>query len=148
MNAPQSKPNTRRKRGVVAVILRGGKLLVIRRSLTVTAPGKLCLPGGGIEKGESEEQALVREMDEELAIDVKPLGLCYRSVTPWGTNLAWWHAELDASIDPTPNPDEVAEVFWMTRNDVRTAADLLPSLPPFVKDWDEGQIDIEAEWLD
>ena len=34
---------------------------------TVTAPGKLCLPGGAIEKGETEEQALVREMQEELA---------------------------------------------------------------------------------
>lgn len=123
-------------------------MLVIRRSLTVTAPGKLCLPGGGIEKGESEEQALVREMDEELAIEVQPLQLCYRSVTPWGTNLAWWHADLDESIIPTPNPAEVAEVFWMTRNDVRTAEDLLPSLPPFVHDWDHGNIGLECEWAD
>ena len=94
MNAPQSKPSTRRKRGVVGVIFRAGRLLVIRRSMTVTAPDKLCLPGGGIEDGESEEQALVREMDEELSIDVHPVVLCYRSVTPWGTNLAWWHADL------------------------------------------------------
>ncbi|MEM0927213.1 MAG: NUDIX domain-containing protein, partial [Planctomycetota bacterium] len=88
MNSPPIKPRTRRKRGVVGVIFRNSRLLVIRRALRVTAPGKLCLPGGAIEQGETEEQALVREMQEELGIDVIPRLLCFRSVTSWGTNLA------------------------------------------------------------
>ena len=128
------------------MIFRGGRLLVIRRSLTVTAPGKLCLPGGGIEEGESEEQALVREMQEELAIEVTPQQLCYRSVTPWGTNLAWWHADFDDQGEPVANPDEVAEVHWMSRSDVRDAQDALPSLPPFLHAWDEGLIELDCVW--
>ena len=45
MNIVQQDPS--RKRGVVGVIFRGDRLLVIRRSMTVAAPGLLCLPGGG-----------------------------------------------------------------------------------------------------
>ena len=134
------KPATRRKRGVVGVIFRSERLLIIRRSLTVAAPGKLCLPGGGIEIGESECEALVREMQEEMAIDVKPIRLCWRSVTPWGTNLAWWLADLDPYAMPVANPDEVAEVHWMTRDEIRTAYDMLPSLPIFVDAWERGEL--------
>ncbi len=137
------KPATRRKRGVVGVIFRRERLLIIRRSMTVAAPGKLCLPGGGIEIGESESDALVREMQEELTIDVKPIRLCWRSVTPWGTNLAWWLAHLEHEVTPIANPDEVAEVHWMTRDEIRTARDMLPSLPIFVDAWERGDIQFD-----
>jgi (d)CTP diphosphatase len=135
------KPAIRRRRGVVGVIFREERLLIIRRSQTVAAPGKLCLPGGGIERGESESEALVREMQEELAIEVRPVRLCWRSVTPWGTNLAWWLAHLDPRITPIANPEEVAEVHWMTKQEIRTARDMLPSLPTFVDAWERGEID-------
>ena len=124
--------------------MRRERLLIIRRSLTVPAPGNLCLPGGGIESGESEPEALVREMQEELTIDVKPIRLCWRSVTPWGTNLAWWLAHLDPRVTPVANPEEVAEVHWMTKDEIRTARDMLPSLPTFVEAWERGELDLEA----
>jgi mutator protein MutT len=146
MNSPSFKPRTRRKRGVVAVIFREGRLLIIRRALTVTAPGKLCLPGGAIEQGETEQQALVREMREELNIGVEPMNLCYRSVTSWGTNLAWWHAELSHEQRPEANPKEVAGIYWMRREEVRTARDLLPSLPPFLVAWERGEIKLDCHW--
>lgn len=131
-----------KKRGVVGVIFRDERLLIIRRSLTVTAPGKLCLPGGTIEKGETESETLVREMMEELAIDVDPIRLCWRSVTPWGTTLAWWLARLDEQITPVPNPDEVSEFHWMTPQQIRTAKGMLPSLPAFMDAWDRGDVDL------
>ena len=137
-----AKPTTRRKRGVVGVIVRAERLLIIRRSLIVTAPGKLCLPGGGIESGESEPQALVREMREELAIEVAPVRLCWRSVTPWGTNLAWWLANLDQTVQPIANPEEVAEVHWLSPDEIRAAKGILPSLPPFVDAWERGEVDL------
>jgi 8-oxo-dGTP pyrophosphatase MutT (NUDIX family) len=139
----QTRPSTRRKRGVVGIILRQGKICIIRRSQTVTAPGLLCLPGGGIEAGETEEEALVREMQEELAIDVVALRRCWRSVTSWGTNLAWWLAELDPSQDPVPNPDEVAEVHWMTPDQIRQADGMLASLPAFMDAWENGEVDLD-----
>ena len=131
------------KRGVVGVIFREERLLIIRRSLTVAAPGKLCLPGGTIEPGETEPETLVREMQEELAIDVQPVRLCWRSVTPWGTSLAWWLARLEHHIDPVANPAEVAEVHWMTRQEIRRAKSMLPSLPMFINAWEQGKVDLK-----
>ncbi len=110
--------------------------------MTVTAPGRLCLPGGGIEQGESESEALVREMVEELSIDVTPVRRCWRSVTSWGTNLAWWLAELPPDTQPQANPAEVAEVHWMDRHQIRSAKDMLASLPAFINACDRGEIDL------
>tara|TARA_R110002111_G_scaffold28902_1_gene61189 strand:- start:374 stop:817 length:444 start_codon:yes stop_codon:yes gene_type:complete len=136
------KSRVGQKRGVVGVIIRDDRFLVIRRSKTVTAPGKLCLPGGTMEKGESEIQTLVREMEEELTIDVTPVRLCWRSVTPWGTILAWWLATIDQSVIPTPCLDEVEEYFWMTQEEVYYAKDALPSLPAFIDACSSGEIQL------
>ena len=143
MNTVLQDPS--RRRGVVGVIFREDRLLVIRRSLTVVAPGLLCLPGGGIEEGETESEALVREMREELGIDVTPKRLCWRSTTSWNTELAWWIAHLDPSITPIANPDEVAEVHWLRREEIRDADDMLPSLPKFLDAWKRGDIDLATD---
>lgn len=149
MNVPsQSNPSPpeswyqdpSRRRGVVAVIFRNDRLLVIRRSQTVAAPGKLCLPGGGIEVGESECDALIREMEEELSIRITPMQLCWRSATPWGTQLAWWIAHLPEKEIPTANPEEVAEVHWMTKEEICKAKEMLPSLPEFIDALDRGEV--------
>ena len=130
---------------LVGVIFREDRLLVIRRSLTVVAPGLLCLPGGGIEEGETESEALVREMQEELAIKVTPKRLCWRSTTSWNTKLAWWIAELDPTVTPVANPDEVAEVHWLRREEILEAEDMLPSLPKFLDAWERGEIDLVTD---
>lgn len=134
------------RRGVVAVILRGDRFLVIRRSQEVTAPGKLCFPGGGIEPGETEPETLQREMLEELAIEVAPVRRLWRSVTPWGTKLAWWLADLPDAMQPDPDPSEVSEVFWMTRLELQAAEDLLPSVPQFVRAWRTGKLALPIDW--
>jgi len=46
------------------------KLLITRRALNISQGGKWEFPGGKIEKGEQPFDALVREMKEELGIDV------------------------------------------------------------------------------
>ncbi|TWT83481.1 Nudix hydrolase [Planctomycetes bacterium CA13] len=130
----------------MGVIVRDQRLLTIRRSLTVPAPGKLCLPGGTIEKGETEEFALVREMREELTIDVSPIRLCWRSVTPWGTTLAWWLASVDADVIPVANPDEVAEFHWLTSREIRKMRNMLPSLPEFITAIESGKIELEVSF--
>ncbi len=59
MNDEPLPPELRiRRRGVVAVVMRGDRFLTIRRSAEVLAPGKYCFPGGGIEAGETEVAAL------------------------------------------------------------------------------------------
>ena len=49
-----------------------GKVLVLRRTIEhTTKPLALDLPGGGLEPGESFEQAVVREVKEETGIDIR-----------------------------------------------------------------------------
>ena len=51
--------------GVKAVLYRGGRILILRRLPRAPQyPGHWDLPGGGVEKGESLERALVREVRE------------------------------------------------------------------------------------
>jgi 8-oxo-dGTP diphosphatase len=57
---------------VDAFLFRGGELLLERRSPTAKSyAGQWDVPGGRVEAGESTERALVREMKEELAIEVE-----------------------------------------------------------------------------
>lgn len=58
-----------------ALIKKGGKFLICQRSAHKTRGLLWEFVGGKLEKGESKEQALVRECKEELDITVKPEGV-------------------------------------------------------------------------
>jgi 8-oxo-dGTP diphosphatase len=58
--------------GVSGALIKGGKVLVIRRSMADDdLPGYYELPGGKIEPEETKEQAVVRELQEELSLRVE-----------------------------------------------------------------------------
>jgi 8-oxo-dGTP diphosphatase len=135
MSAPESQPP---RRGVVAVILRGEHFLVIRRSQHVRAPGMHCFPGGAIEPGETEEEALRRELSEELELSAQPLRRLWESVTPWNVHLAWWLAEIDPQALPRPNPLEVESFAWLTTGEIRALPNLLASNLEFLDAWENG----------
>jgi len=53
---------------VAAIIEREGKILICRRQPEQSHPLKWEFPGGKVEPGETPEQALARELEEELGI--------------------------------------------------------------------------------
>ena len=143
---PESEPG---RRGVVAVIQReDGRLLIIRRSQFVAAPGKLCFPGGGIEADEDEPTALRRELLEELRIEIETGCYLWRSFTSWGVDLAFWSAEIlsDQTIDP--DPQEVAAFMWLSLDELTAHADLLESNREFLDLLRELQPRTAADELD
>jgi 8-oxo-dGTP pyrophosphatase MutT (NUDIX family) len=98
----------------------------------VRAPLRVCFPGGWIDDGESQSDAAIREMREELGATVLPLqcvwqhGFPERPLTLWG-----WLAELK-SPTLTPEPKEVHEVLWLTTAEVVQHPDILPHTEAFI----------------
>ncbi|MFM7138339.1 MAG: NUDIX domain-containing protein, partial [Planctomycetota bacterium] len=99
----------------------------------VAAGGTICFPGGHIEPGEEEHEAVVRECREELAAVVEPAGCIWRSVSPWGTSLAWWTVRLVEAGELVPHPVEVAEILWLSIDEMLADPTLLEGNRPFLE---------------
>lgn len=104
--------------GVVVVVRRNGRLLVIRRAAHIVAGGAWCFVGGAIDSGEAAEEAVIREFHEEVGGRVRPVRPIWQYVRPdRSLRLEWWLAELDGE-ELTPNPAEVAELRWCTPDEI------------------------------
>lgn len=130
------------RHGVVGVVLNEGRFLVIRRSQFVRAPGLLCFPGGHIEAGESFEEAIRREMQEELELSISVRDHLWSSTTSWGTKLEWMLLDTLPPAQPRPNPREVAEVLWMNQDELLAGKDVLGSVFDFFNAIQSGQFSI------
>ena len=129
----------RLKRAAIAVIWENKKFLAIKRSQIVRAPGKICFPGGGIEDGESPQQAVVRELKEELGVAIEPGELFWTSTTAWDVEISWFASRL-LSTQFTINVQEVAWYQWMTMNELIGSPDLLPSNADLLTAISRGQV--------
>jgi 8-oxo-dGTP diphosphatase len=65
---------TRPYLAVSAAVFRDGRVLIVRRARP-PAHGLYTLPGGGVELGETLEQAVIREIREETALEIEPVAL-------------------------------------------------------------------------
>jgi 8-oxo-dGTP diphosphatase len=107
---------------VGAAVVRHGRVLATRRTHPPAARGLWELPGGKVEPGETPEQALVREIREELGCVIAVTGLL-EGEQPVGDDhtLRVARAELVAG-DPVPRehdallwlgPDQLGRVEWL-----------------------------------
>ena len=108
---------------VAGAIVTDGRLLGARRTRPTELAGRWELPGGKVEPGETEEEALVRELREELGIEVR-VGPQIAPETDAGPGrvLRVYRAELidgaPAPVGPEPTHDEIR---WFALDD---AADI------------------------
>lgn len=75
---------------VCAVILHEGKVLITQRPAHKSNPLKWEFPGGKVEPGESQQDALVREIKEELSIDIHPVAALGPAVSLRDISLSAW----------------------------------------------------------
>ncbi|MFJ8859870.1 (deoxy)nucleoside triphosphate pyrophosphohydrolase [Streptomyces sp. NPDC102451] len=104
---------------VAGAVCDGGRLLAARRSAPPELAGRWELPGGKLEPGESGEQALVRELREELGVEAEPLE---RIPGEWplkpGYVLRVWTVRL-LSGEPSPLEDH-DELRWLAPEETDT----------------------------
>ncbi|MGW1087825.1 (deoxy)nucleoside triphosphate pyrophosphohydrolase [Streptomyces sp. NPDC002596] len=123
---------------VAGAVYDQGRLLAARRSAPPELAGRWELPGGKLEPGESGEQALVRELREELGVEAEPLE---RIPGEWplkpGYVLRVWTARLVSGV-PAPlqdhdelrwlGPGEGDEIDWLDQ-DRPAVAEAMRRLP-------------------
>jgi 8-oxo-dGTP diphosphatase len=126
---------------VVLILRKDARTLVIRRGPKAILSGYWCPPSGRIEPGETQQQAVVREVAEELGLVAKPVAKVWECRADDGDfNLHWWVAEADA-YELRPDAGEVEKIRWVTpdeflqltptfEGDRKFFRDILPTLPP------------------
>ena len=104
--------------GVRALIFKDNKILLVRH----TYIDGWYLPGGGVNAHESAHQAVVREVREEVGIEIT--NLRYFKSQPWpfpnSLMIAYFADYAGGTI--TPDPSEIEAADWFSR-------DALPLLP-------------------
>ncbi|REE96044.1 (deoxy)nucleoside triphosphate pyrophosphohydrolase [Thermomonospora umbrina] len=115
---------------VGAAIIRDGRLLAAQRSEPPRLAGGWELPGGKVDLGESDEDALVRECHEELGVKIR---LNERIGEDWplsdeGSVLRVWTAEI---LEGEPAALEHLALRWLGLGDLYEV-DWLPGDLPVV----------------
>ena len=101
-----------------AIIVQGGKTLMIRRR---EREGKLlwAFPGGGIEAGETPEQAAVRETAEEVGLEVKAVSVLGDRVHPQtGRHMTYVACEVISGDAFVGDEEEIAAVVWVGHGEI------------------------------
>jgi 8-oxo-dGTP diphosphatase len=100
---------------VDAVCVKEGKILLEKRNEKLTHGGKYCLPGGHLQRDETTEQGILRELKEETGYDGKIVKLLKVIDNPDRgedrQNVSFLYL-----VEPTeksgPGDGESAEVVW------------------------------------
>lgn len=106
--------------GVIGALIRqDGALFLSRRQSHQTFPGAWEFPGGKIEAGETPEAALIREMAEEVGVDLAPHHLKPLSFTsyPYKTVHMVLHLYVCRGWEGEPRGKEGQEVSWIFPKD-------------------------------
>jgi 8-oxo-dGTP diphosphatase len=104
---------------VGAAIVRAGRVLAARRSAPAAVEGGWEFPGGKVEPGESDVDALVRECREELGVDIR-VGPLLGVGAPGGVMLRVYRTSLAAG-EPRPLQDH-DELRWLVADELDTVA--------------------------
>ncbi|TDQ55156.1 NUDIX hydrolase [Actinorugispora endophytica] len=106
------------------VHVRDGRVLKVRS----TGKDAFYLPGGKREPGESDAQALVREVSEELSVRLDPATLALFTVVdeaahgyPEGTRVRLTCYTAESTGEPVPS-SEIAELAWFGPSDAARCA--------------------------
>ena len=148
MLQPNSKIHVKRDYplgAVVSVIFDGERFLTIKRSQEVKAPGAIGFAGGGVEPDETQADAIVREMQEELGVEVTPVKQVWTCHTPRGVELNFWQVRFVGEQEIKLDPNEVEFYAWHTPQSLREQFNLISSAVPFLDAWEAGEVKLNDD---
>jgi NAD+ diphosphatase len=105
----------------IVVVERGRELLLARG--VAFPPGLFSAIAGFVEPGETLEQAVVREVKEEVGVDVADVTYVASQPWPFPHSLMLGFRARWVGGDVVPEPTEIAETGWFP-------VDALPTVPP------------------
>lgn len=118
-----------RRQVVGAAIVRGGRVLAARRTAPAATAGRWEFPGGKVEPGESPDDALVREVQEELDCTIEVTGWLEGEVE-LGTAYVL-RVAVARLVAGDPDPVEHDEVRWLLADELHSV-DWLEGDRPFL----------------
>lgn len=108
--------------GVHVLMEREGRILLMRRAGTGFFDGLYSLPGGHVEPGESLGRTAVREMREEVGVDIDPAGLVHLGVVHRRSDTNridfFLRAKAWAGEPRICEPDRCDALGWFARDDL------------------------------
>jgi len=128
-------PGTSFHHGVSALLIDAGRVLLAHRTDERDwAPSTWDVPGGHVESGESETEALVREVHEELGIGIleKSTALSARLIGP-NFDIAYFVVDAWAGEPYNSAPEERIEIAWIPLSEVNSIALADPELLPIIR---------------
>ena len=132
---------------VVAALIRSrerGEVLLTQRR-----PGRHLglsweFPGGKVEAGETDEIALIRELNEELGVDITVGSLCYETRHHYGAREMHLRVYRATIIEGRPRAIDVNAMEWV-REEHLLEREFLPADMPLVRGIAAGLVAHEDE---
>jgi 8-oxo-dGTP diphosphatase len=121
----------------IAAVIRdpAGRYLVIRRAPGITAPGYWQPVTGRPERGEALEAAVVREVKEEVGMDVRVVREAWRCRTEdQRFLLVWYDTACVGEACLVLKADEVAEARWVTPEEALGLSPMFPGTRKFFEE--------------
>jgi NAD+ diphosphatase len=128
-NFPRTDP------AVIMLAVDGDRCVLGRQK--IWPPGMYSTLAGFVEPGESLEDAVAREVLEEVGLAVAPTSVRYHSSQPWPfpqSIMLGFHVDVPGGGTIVPQEGEIEDARWFTREEIGEARQLgrrgFPMIPP------------------
>lgn len=134
-----------------ALIIRGGRILLVHN--TKHGQTRVEPPGGKRESSESLEECVVREVKEELGIEIRPIKLfgMYRTNSPEGEfGVYMYFSEIVKGEPKLMESDKISKFDWYTPEEMkkfRKQGVLVPNLCSALEDLERSILNSSACYM-